>query len=234
MTQPTILAFDTSGPHCAVAVMLGGRIVAERFETMQRGQAERLMPLIEETMDAVGIVYADLDAIGVGTGPGNFTGIRIGVAAARGLALGLDRPAVGISTFQSLADSVAADGIIAAMVEGPRGQVYVQRFRAGQPLAAPETFAHDAPPAHPFADHLVYLGDPDAGKAMSMEMGEQRIPINAVPRTQRDGFEFIAPRIAQSTAACLAVGQDLPPPSPLYVRRADAAPPKDPAPVLLG
>ncbi|HRO15722.1 MAG TPA: tRNA (adenosine(37)-N6)-threonylcarbamoyltransferase complex dimerization subunit type 1 TsaB, partial [Paracoccus sp. (in: a-proteobacteria)] len=83
------LGFDTSAAHCAAAVVFGGCILAQRFEPMQKGQAERLFPLLAEVMDEAGVALSDLTVLGVGTGPGNFTGIRIAVAAARGLSLSL-------------------------------------------------------------------------------------------------------------------------------------------------
>ncbi|PJE34371.1 tRNA (adenosine(37)-N6)-threonylcarbamoyltransferase complex dimerization subunit type 1 TsaB, partial [Pseudooceanicola lipolyticus] len=87
-SDPTILAFDTSAAHCAAALLSGDRLLASHAEAMSRGQAERLLPLLEDMLDRAGLGWRDLDAIGVGTGPGNFTGIRIAVSAARGLALG--------------------------------------------------------------------------------------------------------------------------------------------------
>ncbi len=123
-SDPTILAFDTSAAHCAAALLRGGQIVVSVAEAMSRGQAERLMPLLEEVLAQAGCSWADLDAIGVGVGPGNFTGIRISVSAARGLALGLNVPAVGVSGFDALGD-IAPDDHIPAVV-APRDQVYVQ------------------------------------------------------------------------------------------------------------
>ncbi|WP_298850539.1 tRNA (adenosine(37)-N6)-threonylcarbamoyltransferase complex dimerization subunit type 1 TsaB [uncultured Ruegeria sp.] len=123
-SNPTILAFDTSAAHCAAALLRNGEIVASRAEAMSRGQAERLMPLLEEVLTEASCEWSDLSAIGVGIGPGNFTGIRISVSAARGLALGLGVPAVGISGFDALKE-LSADGRIPA-VPAPRDQVYVQ------------------------------------------------------------------------------------------------------------
>ena len=94
-----ILAFDTSGPHCAAALLEDGQITAARCEEMAKGQAERLMPLLEEILTEAGRDWRALDRIGVGVGPGNFTGIRISVSAARGLALGLGVPAIGVSAL---------------------------------------------------------------------------------------------------------------------------------------
>ncbi len=95
---PAVLAFDTSAAHCAAALMLKGQVVS-RVEEMSRGQGERLMVMLEEILAESSITWGDLDAIAVGVGPGNFTGIRISVSAARGLALGLGIPAMGVSLF---------------------------------------------------------------------------------------------------------------------------------------
>src|SRR6056297_2365432 len=82
VTGGPILAFDTSAAHCAAAIVSGDTILARRDEEMARGQAERLMPLLAELLAEAGLAWSDLAALGVGTGPGNFTGIRIAVAAA--------------------------------------------------------------------------------------------------------------------------------------------------------
>ncbi|WP_170467075.1 tRNA (adenosine(37)-N6)-threonylcarbamoyltransferase complex dimerization subunit type 1 TsaB [Ruegeria arenilitoris] len=121
-SDPIILAFDTSAAHCAAALLRGGQIVTSRVEPMTRGQAERLMPLLEDILAEAGCAWKDLTAIGVGVGPGNFTGIRISVSAARGLALGLGIPAVGVSGFEALAE-VSSDALPA--IRAPREQVYV-------------------------------------------------------------------------------------------------------------
>ncbi len=89
---------------------------------MGRGQAERLIPMLEEVLATAGKEWSDLDRIGVGIGPGNFTGIRIAVSAARGLALGLDIPAIGVSTFDAIHQ---AEPDAVAAVLAPRGQVYL-------------------------------------------------------------------------------------------------------------
>ena len=78
MPDRRILAFDTSAAHCAAALLTGDRIVADRFEPMAKGQAERLMPMLEDMLAEAGTDWAMLDGIGVGTGPGNFTGVFFG------------------------------------------------------------------------------------------------------------------------------------------------------------
>ncbi len=124
-SDPTILAFDTSAAHCAAALLSAGRIVSSASEAMPRGQAERLMPLLESVLKDANCTWRDLDAIGVGTGPGNFTGIRISVSAARGLALGLSVPAVGVSGFE--ASALLAPKHTIPAIAAPRDQVYVMR-----------------------------------------------------------------------------------------------------------
>ena len=99
---PLVLAFDTSAAHCAAVLVRGDRVLARRDEAMDRGQAERLLPMLEELLAEAGLGWRDLDGIGVCTGPGNFTGLRIAVAAARGLALALGIPAVGVTRFEAL------------------------------------------------------------------------------------------------------------------------------------
>ena len=103
MPEALTLGFDTSAAHCAAALLSGDQLIGLRVEDMAKGQAERLMPLIEDLLAEAGITWRDLSLIGVGTGPGNFTGIRIAVAAARGLSLSLNIPAIGIGAPEALA-----------------------------------------------------------------------------------------------------------------------------------
>ncbi|KIC38041.1 tRNA (adenosine(37)-N6)-threonylcarbamoyltransferase complex dimerization subunit type 1 TsaB [Leisingera sp. ANG-M7] len=137
-SEPLVLGFDTSAAHCAAALLRGDAVLASRLEEMSRGQAERLMPLLEEVLAEGGATWADLDAIGVGIGPGNFTGIRIAVSAARGLALGLEVPAVGVDGFEAR----AAEGSLPA-VPAPRDQVYAA-LPGEAPRLLPRQEAEDA------------------------------------------------------------------------------------------
>ncbi len=122
-SDPVILAFDTSAAHCAAALLRGDAVLEARAEDMGRGQAERLFPLLEEVLASNGLGWQDLSRLGVGIGPGNFTGIRISVAAARGLALSLGVPAIGVSTFQAISMSEPAPHLPA--VPAPRDQFYI-------------------------------------------------------------------------------------------------------------
>ena len=96
-----VVVFDTSNQYIAAALYRGKQEVQSIIEFMPRGQAERLMSLLSELLEGASLDWPDISKIGVCTGPGNFTGIRIAVSAARGLALGLEIPAIGISSFEA-------------------------------------------------------------------------------------------------------------------------------------
>jgi len=139
-----ILSFDTSAAQCAAALVYGDRVLAQKSEAMTKGQAERLFPMLEEVLAAGGKIWGDLDRIAVCTGPGNFTGVRISVSAARGLALSLDIPAVGISAFEALA--FGSEGNTSVVMDARRGQVYRQEFRDGMAIGVPEREIADEVP----------------------------------------------------------------------------------------
>ena len=133
MRPDCILAFDTSAAHCAAALLLGDRVWL-KSEAMEKGQAERLMPLISDLLAEAGMALADVSAVAVGTGPGNFTGVRISVAAARGLALGLGVTAIGVTRLEALAYGLPRP--VTVIEDARRGEVYVQRFAVDGPGAA--------------------------------------------------------------------------------------------------
>jgi len=130
------LVIDTAGSRCAVAVAVDGAIRAEQVEPMTRGHAERLFPLIGRVLAQAGTDPADLGLIVVCTGPGGFTGARIGVAAARGLSLALGIPAAGVSWFEAIASGASASEV-AVVLPAPPGVLFVQYFRDKAPLAPP-------------------------------------------------------------------------------------------------
>lgn len=123
MTPPLVLGFDTSAAYCAAALVRGDDVLGAVGEDMARGQSERLMGLLQDLLAAHQVTWSDLDALAVGTGPGNFTGIRIGVSAARGLALGLGCPAYGVTGFEARARLAPAGTCVA--IPAPRDMVYV-------------------------------------------------------------------------------------------------------------
>lgn len=131
---PLVLGFDTSAAYCTAALVQGEAVLAHRREDMSKGQAERIMGLIDDVLNDAGKNLRDLAALGVGIGPGNFTGLRISVSAARGMALGLGIPAVGVSAFDAL--RFGTEGGCVCTVDARRDQIYVQVIDAsGEPHA---------------------------------------------------------------------------------------------------
>ena len=135
-----VLAIDTTLAACQAAVLDGDTVLAVRSEPMQRGHQERLAPLVAEVMAAAGLGFDRLDRVGVTIGPGSFTGVRVGLAFAKGLALALDIPCIGIGTLEALAATAGGAGRRAAVIDAKRGQVYLQLFDDTGPVAAPEAF----------------------------------------------------------------------------------------------
>ena len=112
-----LLALDSSAAACSVALWddreekTGSPIVAHRGKYMERGQSEALIPLVDSVMEETGWIFSDLDRLGVTVGPGSFTGVRVGLAAARGLALAGRLPLVGVTSFEAIAfEAWAGDG----------------------------------------------------------------------------------------------------------------------------
>ena len=115
------MGFDTSGNEVDVTILLNGKVMAEVSEPRTHRQKEMLFPTIDTLFGKAGISWRDISAIGVGTGPGFFNGIRVAVAAARGLSLSLGIPAIGINRFDSLAWGIQGPSL--AVVELPGGLV---------------------------------------------------------------------------------------------------------------
>ncbi|NHT74518.1 tRNA (adenosine(37)-N6)-threonylcarbamoyltransferase complex dimerization subunit type 1 TsaB [Rhizobiaceae bacterium CRRU44] len=139
-----VLAIDTAGTACNVALYDAARdaTLSTAGADIGRGHAERLMGFIDEALEAAGLEMDKVDRIAVTIGPGSFTGIRVGVATARGLGLALGRPVVGISVLQALATSVLATAPghpVLIVTDAKREEVYLQTFdAAGQPMAEAE------------------------------------------------------------------------------------------------
>jgi len=122
-----ILAADTALGACSVALLDNGKVLAHRFEPMERGHAEALAPMVDEAMREAGLAFAELERLAVTTGPGTFTGQRVGLAFMRGLRVALNKPLAGITTLQAMA-AAAMDGtglsVAAALHDARRGEVY--------------------------------------------------------------------------------------------------------------
>jgi len=141
---PLTLVIETATAACSVALIRGGAVIAERHEEVGRGHAERLIPMIAELPDG-----GRADRILVDCGPGSFTGIRVGIAAARGLGLGWGAQVAGFSSLPLIASAaLAADSALPALavvLEGGHGEVFMQAFT--RPLAETGPFASLKPEA---------------------------------------------------------------------------------------
>jgi tRNA threonylcarbamoyladenosine biosynthesis protein TsaB len=133
-----VLSLDTALGACSAAVVRDGVTLAAASEPMLRGHQERLAPLVQEIMQAAGLPFSAIDRVGVTVGPGSFTGLRVGLAFAKGLALALGRPCVGVGTLEALAASEPGPGLTFAAIDARRGQVYLQAFSGGQSVMAPD------------------------------------------------------------------------------------------------
>jgi tRNA threonylcarbamoyladenosine biosynthesis protein TsaB len=215
-----ILAFDTTVAAVSVALWRDGAILAHRQEVMDQGQAEALMPLVETIMKEAHAAYGELSRIAVTVGPGSFTGVRVGLAAARGLGLAAGKSVIGVLTTEVLAAAVTAEerggactGILAA-IDTKRGDLYVQLFDShGRAAGLPCVVAPTDLAAWAGANPLVVVGDAAA------------IAVSAIGASARLS---VAPALPDmGVLAKLAAGrapQDGGP-MPVYVRAPDAVVP---------
>ena len=196
------MALDTSAAHCAAALLFKG-LEVEAFAEMATGQAEHLLPMAEGLLAGQGMGWGDVTLLAVGTGPGNFTGVRIAVAAARGMALGLGVPLVGVTALQAL--RFGHEGALACL-DARRGAVYVQ------------------------AEGEAVLADWEAlsGYSPAFTVGYRAEDLAA----RFGGLALPTPALAPAIARVAAAGQGGRP-APFYLRGADALPPSDPPPVIL-
>lgn len=163
-----VLAFDTALAACSVAVWRDGAVLAMERRLMERGQAEHLVPIIAAVMDRAGIGFDALDRIAVTVGPGSFTGVRVGLATARGLALAYRIPVIGVTTGEVLAAEAAAQpndasGIV-SLLDSKRGDLYVECFSPtgaarGTAIAMPAAAVGPWLATQGFAGSLLLVGD---------------------------------------------------------------------------
>jgi len=126
-----ILALETSAKAVSAAVTENGKVLCSGYQDTGLTHSRTLMPIVEHILKNTDLSMSDMDAIAVSAGPGSFTGIRIGISAAKGLAFAVDKPAVGVSTLAAMARNVAfADGLIVCAMDARRSQVYNALFEA--------------------------------------------------------------------------------------------------------
>ncbi|MFQ5958046.1 MAG: tRNA (adenosine(37)-N6)-threonylcarbamoyltransferase complex dimerization subunit type 1 TsaB [Alphaproteobacteria bacterium] len=215
-----VLALDTATAACSVALWGSGALRARRFAAMTRGHAEALMPMVEETMAEAGLAYADLDAVAATVGPGTFTGLRVGLAAARGLALAAGLPVLGVTTLEALAHGLApgacAGRSVVAALDARRGEVYVQQFDAARvPLGPPQTAVPAAAAAALPAGPVVLVGDSAALVVAALADVRDDVAVAQAPRLP--DAATVAGIAARRFAAADAAPPERPP-SPLYLR----------------
>ena len=221
-----ILGFDTATSACSAAVWEDGRIAARRFEPMSRGQSERLMPMVREVLSEAGADFPDLDLLAVTTGPGAFTGLRIGLAAARGMALAGDLACFGVTTLDVVAAGVSETerqkANVLVVLNSKRAEVYAQAFRSDlRPLSEAQALI----PADLAA--LMANGEGDADRVLVAGDGAGQV-IQALEDKEIEAVLSTAPGVPDAaTVAAIAAerwSSDQPagPLRPLYLRPPDA------------
>lgn len=158
-----ILAVDAAGKTAAVAVLRDEALPCELFCDNGMTHSETLLPMIDEALTRCGLTVADIDLFGVTAGPGSFTGLRIGLAAVKGLALPAQTPCAGVSTLEALAYGVCGTGTVIGALDARRGQVYWAAFDAqtharltpdtAEPVTALENFVKEC------KKPLLFVGD---------------------------------------------------------------------------
>jgi tRNA threonylcarbamoyladenosine biosynthesis protein TsaB len=177
-----LLAFETATEACSVALWIDGE-VHERFELAPRRHAELSLPWADQLLAEAGVARSQLDAIAVGRGPGAFTGVRLAIALAQGIALALDRPVLPVSTLAALAMQSGGDHILAA-IDARMGEVYLGAFaREGDDLVAMGNEAVVKPDAAPWPEgskwHGVGTGFSAADGALQSRLQAHLVAVDA-------------------------------------------------------
>ena len=219
-----ILSFDTTLNHCSVAVLSDARIVAHQSRVLQRGHAEALMPMIGEVLEEAQLGFADLDLVAVTTGPGTFTGQRVGLSAARGIGVARDLPVQGVGSLSAIAHEARNEheGVdILVVLDARRGQFYIQHFPADMaiwPDASPPRAIETDQLSELLPDRpciIVGTGVELARNILGSDI--QNLLISSSPQ------EADAAAVAELAAGiAMAQGMPLAPPAPLYLRAPDA------------
>jgi len=214
----SVLAIESSGPGCSAAVWQDGGVIAARRVALERGHAAALLPVVRDTMVAAALAWDALAAIAVTVGPGSFTGIRVGLAAARGLGLALGVPVHGVTSFEAAAwaaAAVAGDVALAVLIDSGRAGAFLQSFDAAlTPCGAPRAIELDVLPAA--------LPPPPCTVAMVGRLPAERLGGRPIVAVTPD-----AAALAALVGARLARGGGFLPASPVYLRPPDATVPPD-------
>jgi tRNA threonylcarbamoyladenosine biosynthesis protein TsaB len=216
-----VLAIDTALAACSAAVLdtEHGGIVASESLPMLRGHAEALLPLLQRVMQQAGLGFPDIDRIAVTTGPGSFTGLRVGVAAARGIALAAQKPAVGLSTLSAYAaPHIAGDERfpVVAAIDARHDHVYLQVFAPGGRLFTSPRLAPLREAVKAAAEAPSFIAGSAARLVAAGLSADDPAPVAVDAST--------APDIAWIARMGAVVPEDQAPLKPQYLRAADAQP----------
>lgn len=175
-----ILVIDTSGPVCGTAVMDENKVYSEFTAQNRNTHSTSLMPMIEAALKAAGTEIGDLDAVAAVTGPGSFTGVRIGVATAKGLAHGAGLACIPVDALEALAVSAGEfDGIVCPIQDARAGQVYGAAFRQGERLTgdAPMKLEEYLDAAEVLGERFLFIGDgvPVHREAIGARLGDRAV-----------------------------------------------------------
>ncbi len=157
-----LLAIDTSGPVCGVAVMDGDQVLSEFTARNRLTHSTSLMPMVEACLHFAGKKLEEMDAIAAVTGPGSFTGVRIGVATAKGLAHGAGLPCIPVNALEAISRSAGTfDGVVCPIQDARAGQVYGAAFRNGVRLMAdePRVLSDYLAEIRPLGERFLFTGD---------------------------------------------------------------------------
>ena len=205
-----VLSLDTCLGACSAAIIDGDLVLGALSEPMVRGHQERLASMIRDLASDAKIEFAAIDRIGVTIGPGSFTGLRVGLAFAKGLGVALDRPCIGVGVLQALAATACVQGRIASVIDAGRANIYLQTFDSGAPESAPGVI-----PLASAADQLARGGEASELTIVGPAAGA----VAALVRPSR-WIDVAAP--SPEAVARLASRSEVAPAAPLYLRPPDA------------
>ncbi len=225
MKTLNILAIDTSGPVCGVAILQNGAITYECAVTNRMTHSVNLIPMVDAACQATGLTMADMDRLAVVSGPGSFTGVRIGVSTVKGLAHGANVPCVAVDALEAMAAGAGEfAGVICPIQDARAGQVYGAAFTSGE--NGPERLMSDTPikledyvaAIRAFGDRFLFLGDgmPVHRAKLAALLGEAA--VFAAPQ-----LAYLRPASVAFLAAKAPETVDYRDLMPLYLRAPNAA-----------
>ncbi|MBU6298292.1 MAG: tRNA (adenosine(37)-N6)-threonylcarbamoyltransferase complex dimerization subunit type 1 TsaB [Alphaproteobacteria bacterium] len=211
-----ILAVDTALGACSAALLEDDRVLARRYEAMERGHAEALAPMVQAVMEDAGVGFSNLDRLGVTVGPGTFTGQRVGLAFMRGLRLALGKPLLGVTSLAAMAEQARAEAGLsaaAAIHDARRDEVYLEIVgESAPPDARLETFETARARLEGGAMDIVLAGTAAGRMASALRVGGKAVELSGI----------VAPDsvwVARLAALLVPTGDV---PRPLYLRAPDA------------